>query len=91
MLFQIPNTEKACGTRNHTVPLINEKISFSKEAKSKKLFSENKRQMIKLMLKHSRYMTIQLGEINPLVTKQEFERILQILEEVINHNFVKQN
>lgn len=36
-------------------------------------------------------MTMQLGEINLLVIQQEFERILQILEEVINHNFVKQN
>lgn len=47
--------------------------------------------MTKLLLKHSHYVTIQLGEINPLVTQQEFERILQILEEVVNHNFVKQN
>lgn len=31
------------------------------------------------------------GEINPLVTQQESGRILQILEEVTNQNFVKQN
>lgn len=55
------------------------------------MFSENKLLMMKLTLKCSRYMTIQVGEINPLVTQQESERILQILEEVINHNFVKHN
>lgn len=32
-----------------------------------------------------------LGEIKPLVTQQESERTLQILEEVTNQNFAKQN
>ena len=46
--------------------------------------------MIKLMPERSQDGTIQAGEINPLVIQQELERILQVLEEAINRNFVKQ-